>query len=153
MQIINVREHVEYQDKAIKYIQNKWANENTLKLYEDCIRHSLKTDNSFPIWYLLENKGEIIGCAGLISNDFISRMDLWPWVCALYIEESYRGMSLGEKLLLKIKEDTKNAGFNKLYLCTNHIGYYEKYDFSYIGDGYHPWGSSSKIYEASLIKQ
>ena len=153
MQIINVREHVEYQDKAIKYIQNKWANENTLKLYEDCITHSLKTDNSLPIWYLLENKGEIIGCAGLISNDFISRMDLWPWVCALYIEESYRGMSLGEKLLLKIKEDTKNAGFNKLYLCTNHIGYYEKYDFSYIGDGYHPWGSSSRIYEASLIKQ
>ncbi|MEH6842437.1 GNAT family N-acetyltransferase, partial [Priestia megaterium] len=82
-----------------------------------------------------------------------SRMDLWPWVCALYIEESYRGMSLGEKLLLKIKKDTKNAGFNKLYLCTNHIGYYEKYDFSYIGDGYHPWGSSSRIYEASLIKQ
>ncbi|MBK0010026.1 MULTISPECIES: GNAT family N-acetyltransferase [Priestia] len=153
MQIINVREHVEYQDKAIKYIQNKWANENTLKLYEDCITHSLKTDNSLPIWYLLENTGEIIGCAGLISNDFISRMDLWPWVCALYIEESYRGMSLGEKLLLKIKEDTKNAGFNKLYLCTNHIGYYEKYDFSYIGDGYHPWGSSSRIYEASLIKQ
>jgi len=153
MQIINVREHVEYQDKAIKYIQNKWANENTLKLYEDCITHSLKTDNSLPIWYLLENTGEIIGCAGLISNDFISRMDLWPWVCALYIEESYRGMSLGEKLLLKIKKDTKNAGFNKLYLCTNHIGYYEKYDFSYIGDGYHPWGSSSRIYEASLIKQ
>ncbi|PES34771.1 GNAT family N-acetyltransferase [Priestia megaterium] len=152
MQIINVREHVEYQEKAIKYIQNKWANENTLKLYEDCITHSLKTDNSLPIWYLLENKGEIIGCAGLISNDFISRMDLWPWVCALYIEEGYRGMSLGEKLLLKIKEDTKNAGFNKLYLCTNHIGYYEKYGFSYIGDGYHPWGSISRIYEASLIK-
>ena len=153
MQIINVREHVEYQDKAIQYIQSKWANENTLKLYEDCITHSLKTNNSLPIWYLLENRGEIIGCAGLISNDFISRMDLWPWVCALYIEESYRGMSLGEKLLLKIKEDTKNAGFNKLYLCTNHIGYYEKYDFSYIGDGYHPWGSISRIYEASLTKQ
>jgi len=153
MQIINVREHVEYQDKAIKYIQNKWANENTLKLYEDCITHSLKTNNSLPIWYLLENRGEIIGCAGLISNDFISRMDLWPWVCALYIEEDYRGMSLGEKFLLKIKEDTKDAGFDKLYLCTNHIGYYEKYDFSYIGDGYHPWGSISRIYEASLTKQ
>ncbi len=153
MQIINVREHVEYQDKAIQYIQNKWANENTLKLYEDCITHSLKTNSSLPIWYLLENRGEIIGCAGLISNDFISRMDLWPWVCALYIEEDYRGMSLGEKFLLRIKEDTKDAGFDKLYLCTNHIGYYEKYDFSYIGDGYHPWGSISRIYEAILTKQ
>ncbi|MFE0301286.1 GNAT family N-acetyltransferase [Priestia megaterium] len=152
MQIINVKENVAYQDKAIKYIQDKWANENTLKLYEDCITHSLRTDNSLPIWYLLENEGKIIGCAGLISNDFVSRMDLWPWVCALYIEESYRGKALGEKLLLKMKEDTKNAGFDKLYLCTNHVGYYEKYDFSYIGDGYHPWGGSSRIYETNLIK-
>ncbi|WP_338090273.1 GNAT family N-acetyltransferase [Priestia aryabhattai] len=100
---------------------------------------------------MLEDEGEIIGCAGLITNDFISRMDLWPWVCSLYIEESYRGKSLGEQLLLKLKEDTKNAGFDNLYLCTDYVGYYEKYDFSYIGDGYHPWGSSSRIYRANLI--
>jgi len=76
MKIINVKENVEYQDKAIKYIQSKWANENTLKLYEDCITHSLSTGNSLPIWYLLENEGDIIGCSGLINNDFISRMEI-----------------------------------------------------------------------------
>jgi len=153
MRIINIREQVEYKDKAIEYIQSKWASKQNLRLYEDCIIHSLKTNSCLPVWYLLEDKGEIIGCAGLITNDFISRMDLWPWVCALYIEESYRGKSLGEQLLLKLKEDTKEAGFDNLYLCTNHVGYYEKYDFSYIGDGYHPWGSSSRIYKANLIKR
>ncbi|SFI27766.1 MULTISPECIES: hypothetical protein [unclassified Bacillus (in: firmicutes)] len=76
MQIINVREHLEYKEKAIKYIQGKWANENSMKVYEDCITHSITTDNPLPIWYLMEDSGEIIGCAGLISNDFISRMDL-----------------------------------------------------------------------------
>jgi hypothetical protein len=89
MRIINIREQVEYKDKAIEYIQSKWASKENLRLYEDCIIHSLKTNSCLPVWYLLEDKGEIIGCAGLITNDFISRMDLWPWVCALYIEESY----------------------------------------------------------------
>ncbi|WP_308201724.1 GNAT family N-acetyltransferase [Priestia megaterium] len=114
--------------------------------------HSLKTNSCLPIWYLLENEGGIIGCAGLITNDFISRIDLCPWVCALYIEEDYRGKSLGEKLLLKLKEDTKIVGFDNLYLCTDHVGYYEKYGFVYISDGYHPRGSSSRIYKANLIK-
>jgi len=68
------------------------------------------------------------------------------------MEENYRGKSLGEKLLFKMNEDARNAGFDKLYLCTNHIGYYEKYGFSYIGDGYHPWGSSSRIYQTNLIR-
>ncbi|MEI4525623.1 GNAT family N-acetyltransferase [Priestia megaterium] len=107
MRIINIREQVEYKDKAIEYIQSKWASKENLRLYEDCIIHSLKTNSCLPVWYLLEDKGEIIGCAGLITNDFISRMDLWPWVCALYIEESYRGKSLGEQLLLKLKKIRK----------------------------------------------
>ncbi|MBS4221876.1 GNAT family N-acetyltransferase [Lederbergia citrea] len=74
---------------------------------------------------------------------------LWPLICALYIENSYRGMSLGKELLLRAKADAEKAGFNKVFLCTDHIGYYEKYGFTYIGDGYHPWGSSSRIYESN----
>ncbi|TYR78647.1 hypothetical protein FZC66_18785 [Priestia megaterium] len=46
-------------------------------------------------------------------------------------------------------EYKEKAGFNKVFLCTDHIGYYEKYGFTYIDDGYHPWGSSSRIYESN----
>lgn len=150
MNIISVKESPEYKDKAIKYFQNKWAKEDSLMVYEDCISNCITTTNPLPQWYLLENNGDIIGCAGLITNDFISRMDLYPWVCALYIEKEYRGNAYGLLLLDKAKRDAKKGGFFHLYLCTDHIGYYEKYGFTYVGTGYHPWGGSSRIYVTDL---
>ncbi|VEF47616.1 GCN5-like N-acetyltransferase [Bacillus freudenreichii] len=149
MKIINVREQQEFKEIAIKYIQSKWAKDYNKKVYENCINHCITTDSPLPVWYLVEDSSNIIGCAGLISNDFISRMDLWPWICALYIEERYRGRSLGRELLSRAKVDAAKAGFNNVYLCTDLIGFYEKYGFNYIGDGYHPWGSSSRIYQSS----
>jgi GNAT superfamily N-acetyltransferase len=150
MNIISIRELPEFKDTAIKYFQIKWASLDTMMVYEDCITHCIDTTRPLPQWYLLCDNDEIIGCAGLITNDFISRMDLYPWICALYIEERHRGHDYGSILLDKAKIDAKNANFTHLYLCTDHIGYYEKYGFEHIGTGYHPWGESSRIYVIEL---
>lgn len=150
MNIISIRKQPEYTSVAIKYFQDKWSSEDSLKVYEDCITNCINSQSQLPQWYLLYNNNEIIGCAGLITNDFISRMDLYPWLCALYIEEKYRGNSYGKLLIDEAKKDAKDGGFENLYLCTNHIGYYEKYGFEYIATGYHPWGDESRIYELKL---
>lgn len=150
MKIISVRENPEYVDIAIKYFQEKWANTESMMVYEDCIKNSISAETEIPQWYLLYNGENIAGCAGLITNDFISRMDLYPWLCALYIEEEYRGNSYGRLLIEKAETDALKGGFNDLYLCTDHIGFYEHYGFEYIGMGYHPWGESSRIYKIKL---
>ncbi len=137
MRIVSVRQNPEYKEKAIKYLQESWSGISPI-IYEDCISNSIQATQSLPQWYLLEKEGEIIGCAGLITNDFISRMDLYPWVCAIYIDENHTGNSYGSLLLETAKEDTRLAGFKQLNVCTDHIGYYEKYGLSYIGQGYHP---------------
>ena len=147
MNVINVREHPEYKDRAVAYFQSKWANESSMMVYEDCILHSLTAENPLPVWYLLLDGEKIIGCVGLITNDFISRMDLWPWLCALYIEEDYRGNAYGSLLIAEIQKDTAKMGMKSVYLATDHVGYYEKYGFHHIGTGYHPWGDTSRIYE------
>ena len=149
MKIISIREQPEFRDKAIQYFQKNWSDVRP-EMYEDCITHSIGARNELPQWYLFQKEGEIIGCAGLITNDFISRGDLYPWFAALFIEESQRGNKYPSLLLEQAKTDTRKAGFENLYLCTEHIGYYEKYGFSYIGDGYHPWGGSSRIYEIKV---
>ena len=149
MRIISIRQHPEYKDKAIKYFQQSWKSVWPV-IYEDSINHCINARNDLPQWYLLENEKEIIGCAGLITNDFISRGDLYPWICALFIDEKYRGHGYGSLLLDKAKSDAERLGFGYLYLCTDHIGYYEKYGFRYIGQGYHPWEEESRIYEIQL---
>ncbi len=150
MKIISIKENPEHMQSAITYIQSKWASEQSMKVYEDCIEHCVTSPNPLPQWYLLMEEEKIIGCAGLITNDFISRMDLYPWVCAVYIEEEYRGNNYGSLLLERAKHDAKAGGFSNLYLCTDHIGLYEKYGFNHIGTGYHPWGASSRIYAIAL---
>ena len=149
MNIISVRERPGYKDRAIAYFQRSWKSVWPV-IYEDSITHCIDARDALPQWYLLEKNGEIIGCAGLITNDFISRGDLYPWICGIFIEEKHRGNAYGSVLIEKAKSDAKKAGFNYVYLCTSHIGLYEKYGFNYIGQGYHPWGEESRIYEIKL---
>lgn len=149
MRLLSVRKNPEYREKAIQYFQASWPEVSPI-IYEDCITNSIGATQSLPQWYLLEKEGEIIGCAGLITNDFISRMDLYPWLCAVYIDEQHRGHNYASVLMDKAKEDTKAAGFRYLNLSTDHIGYYEKYGFTYIGQGHHPWGEESRIYQIEV---
>lgn len=150
MRIISIRENPAYKNVAIKYFQQSWKSVWPI-IYEDCINHCVKARSNLPNWYLLEKENKIIGCAGLITNDFISRMDLYPWVCAIFIDEKHRGNDLGSLLLNKAKSDSKSSGYEYLYLSTQHIGYYEKYGFEYIGQGYHPWQEESRIYQLKLV--
>jgi len=149
MRIISIRENPSYKEVAIKYFQQSWKSVWPI-IYEDCINHCINAKNDLPQWYILEKENEIIGCAGLITNDFISRGDLYPWVCGIFIDEKQRDNAYGSLLLDKAKSDTKKLGYKYLYLCTEHIGYYEKYGFEYIGQGYHPWEAESRIYQIEL---
>jgi len=146
MHVISIREQPEFTDRAIAYFQEKWASEASRPVYDDCLHSSLHAEGPLPQWYLLMDGEKIAGCAGLITNDFISRMDLWPWLCALYVEKDYRGHAYGALLIERAKRDAAQAGFRSLYLCTDHVGYYEHYGFRYLATGYHPWGESSRIY-------
>lgn len=149
MKIISVRENPNYKNIAIKYLQQSWESTWPI-LYQDCISNCVNAKNDLPQWYLLEKETTIIGCAGLITNDFISRMDLYPWLCAVFIDKKQRGNAYATILMDKAKFDAKKFGFETLYLSTEHVGYYEKYGFKYIGQGYHPWKEESRVYKIEL---
>ena len=150
MDMISVRQAPELAPRAIAYFQRHWATAETLMMYEDDITRSLGAANPLPQWYLLMENDQILGCAGLIINDFISRGELYPWLCALYVEETQRGRGYGAKLIEHVAAETRRLGFPQLHLCTDLEGYYERSGFVYKGLGYHPWGEASRVYSRVL---
>ena len=150
MELLNLRKSPEIKTELTSYLQDKWGTDESNEVYRDCLEHALSPKLASPMWYALKDGDKIIGCAGLVTNDFISRMDLTPWLCALFIDEAYRGKKLSQLLIDQIKQDTKELGDQKLYLSTHHNGLYEKIGFEYIGDGFHPWGESSRVYQIDV---
>ncbi|WP_392562561.1 GNAT family N-acetyltransferase [Orbus sturtevantii] len=150
MKIISIRQQPELLSQAINYFQQKWATEESMMVYQDAITRSINAQNPLPQWYLLLDKKVIIGCAGLIPNDFISRCELYPWLCALYIDPNYRNLGLSRYLVNHVISEAKSFGFSDIHLCTDLIGYYEKLGFTYNGLGYHPWGESSSVYSKNI---
>ena len=150
--IISVRDCPEYLDRAVQYFSSNWG--VPYEVYHDCISHSITTESPLPRWYLLTNENDkIVGCFGLIVNDFNSRQDLWPWLAALYVDESERGQSLGGMMLAHGIAESGRLGFKKLYLATDHIGYYEKYGFTYSGQCFGLDGEPGRLYEADTDAQ
>ena len=148
LEIINIRQHPQWLDAAADYFASRWNIDR--QLYYESIGDSLTTENPVPRWYLLLREEEIIGGFGLIENDFMVGTDLSPWLCALYIEPDERGQKLGASLLDHGVYEAEILGFTKVYLNTDHIGYFEKYFWSYIGDFPHQSGVDARVYEYEI---
>jgi len=149
-EIINVNDLQDGIDRGVAYIHSKWGNESNYSFYQNAIINSSLPGKKLPKFFLMIDDMRIIGCCGLISNDFISREDLYPWLCGLFVEENERHHGYGGQLIAHIESAAKMEMFKSLYLTTHLDGYYEKYGWVRIEDGYSLDGTQTRIYQKSI---
>ncbi|MBU2706995.1 GNAT family N-acetyltransferase [Zooshikella marina] len=150
-EIVNVHEYSGGLEACVTYIHSKWGgSDNYLYFFDAIVNSSLKQDH-LPQFYVLVIQKQIVGCYGIIINDFISRHDLYPWFSSLFIEVEHRGKRLSELMFEHAKKQVMAMGYANLYLTTDHVGFYEKFGWKRLNDGYEPSGERTKIYKQSLI--
>ena len=98
--------------------------------YLECMQDYLNDVTNYG-WYLCLDDNKIIGGLGVIKNDFHNRVDLYPNICAVYVNEKYRNNGIAGKLLNLAVEEMKKKGVSPIYLVTDHVGFYERYGFEF----------------------
>lgn len=101
--------------------------------FASIIAHS-QTPDALPITFIATEGKTLLGTVGLWRCDLISRQDLWPWMAALYVDESARGRGLAGKLQQHVIDYARQQGFNQLFLYSACRGFYERFGWRYIGD-------------------
>ena len=131
MEILNLRAHSELFGMAAEWFHEKWGipAASYLESMEEC----RKGGAAVPQWYAAMEDGQMVGGLGVIENDFHSRKDLAPNVCALYVEEAYRRRGIAGELLQWGCADMGRFGIDTLYLVTEHTSFYERYGWRFLG--------------------
>ena len=136
LRYITLREQPELKETAAEWFHSKWGVPK--EAYLECMDEFLSGKTEYG-WYICLDGDRIVGGTGVIENDFHDRKDLFPNVCAVYTEETYRGRGIAGRLLDMTVEDLRSKGITPVYLVTDHIGFYERYGWEFIcmvhGDG------------------
>lgn len=120
-----------------------------IKLINDTHKFEEMLGSGGKLFMLVENQS-IISFATLTKQDCIRDNNLFPWIGFLFTYPEHRGNRYSEKLLKYIEDKAKLENYPYVYLATDHINLYEKYDYIYWETRKDYWNDDTKIYYKKL---
>lgn len=135
MRIENIKNNEKYLKEYIKLCSLEWGNSKTedeMNNYiENKLNRILTTDKVIFVLGLFGND-EMIGFISLFKYDGDERRDLTPWYATMYVKKEYRGNGYSRLLNDALIAECVKRGYNKIYLKSYLINYYEKFGAKYI---------------------
>lgn len=148
MEIRRICDYPHLLEQAVCWFSSKWRISGNA--YRESMEAYINNPAGIPKWYvILDEEERIIAGVGIIENDFHQRKDLTPNLCALFVEPDYRGKGIARMLMDIARKDTAAAGFDKLYLITDHTEFYEKCGWNFYGIIQEDDGADIRMYEIS----
>lgn len=152
MKKINIKENEKYLREYIELCSNEWSSKKTkdemIQYIEKKKKEILDGDKVISIIGLTDNNS-LIGFISLFKYDGEERQDLTPWYATMYVKREYRNKGYSKVLNDLILEEATKLGYDKVYLKSNLVNYYEKFGAKYI----EKLNNGENLYYISLDKR
>lgn len=98
------------------------------------------------ILLLLTDGAKLVSFVTFARNDCIDDKSLYPWIGFVFTFPKYRGHRYAGRLIAHCEDMAREHSVKNIYICTDHIGLYEKYGYSYLESRADIYGGDSRIY-------
>lgn len=95
-------------------------------------------------------EGRIVGMATIMKTDYYPLPELYPWISSVFVTEACRGHRISERLIDAANAYAKEIGFDRTYIPTEFVGFYEKYGYCYQTDIVNYGGGTDRLYRKEL---
>ena len=153
LKIYNIKDKIEYIKEIAILTQEEWGEkglstdefDNKVNKKIEKIKSNL--DNKLYCKLILLEGDKLVGFISMFPYDGEERKELTPWYATMYVKKEYRGKGLSKILNDAIINEAKRLGYDKVYLKSELVNYYEKFGAIYIED----LKSGEKLYYIDCI--
>ena len=127
--------HRPYVDQVVDWFYRWWGAPGGFKFEQvrEFVEHSLNDGARLPQLFAAVDEERLFGVFAVsMSDDLITRCDVYPWLANVYVDESLRGQGVGRFLLSNLDAVMSELGLPELFLYTKHNGLYEKFGFEFV---------------------
>lgn len=100
--------------------------------------------------YIMADGENLVSFCTLAEKDCIKDDSLFPWIGFVFTAPEYRGHAYSGELIGEMCRKAAEQGYDKVYLATDHIGFYEKYGFEYMESRIDIYDEESRIYSRKV---
>lgn len=105
--------------------------------------------NGFLEWervFAAFSRDMVIGFCAFTKDSAVLGEKYSPYIGFLFVDEAYRGKHIGRELCFSVIKYAGSKSFDKVYLYSDLLNYYEKMGFEKIGEEDTPWGVRHSVY-------
>lgn len=149
MQILPLNEVPQFAAQITDWLWREFGEGIPREFYASIVQSSLNGAD-FPVTFVAVENGCAVGTAGFWRCDLISRQDLYPWLAALYVDESARGQGVSQALQQHVIHYARQRGYNRLWLWSTFAGYYERFGWQFEGEALEYPAIPVRVYQQNL---